>query len=176
MPAHVMPPFMNSLLPRFIFTASKQRYSKIFLYLENSALKVKYFARKDFTMTRSVRICPRCASTRIGRDRNNWLGFIGANPTYSCGECGYTGTVVLEVDEDRAEEAKETVKKSDGALEIKKKDGKDKDINKVKLAAGILFLVMGAPLLYTPISSDFVLGIITSFFGVSLIHMELRKR
>lgn len=125
-------------------------------------------------MVNSVKICPECASRDIKMDRNNWLGFIGMNPTYTCNECGYSGSIALEIDEDKADDAKEALENSDE--EITREVGAENEINKVKLLTGFLFLLMGAPLLYAPLTSDFVIGVITSFFGVSLIHMELRKR
>ncbi|MFB6215769.1 MAG: hypothetical protein ABEJ72_02195 [Candidatus Aenigmatarchaeota archaeon] len=125
-------------------------------------------------MTGSVKICPECASREIEMDRRNWLGFIGQNPTYNCKECGYSGSIVLEIDEDKADDAKKALDDSEEVVPEKKEI--DMEINRVKLITGFVFLLMGVPLLYAPLTSDFIIGIITSFFGVSLVHMELRKR
>lgn len=120
-----------------------------------------------------MKICPRCGSEKIKRNKGNWLGFLGLEPSYTCENCDYTGKIFLEIDRDKLDEAKETIQENaplNLESEIKRK------FNKTRAIVGIIFLLMGIPLLvYSPLGGNFFIGAVSSFIGVALLHTELKK-
>jgi predicted RNA-binding Zn-ribbon protein involved in translation (DUF1610 family) len=51
-------------------------------------------------------ICPACGSVRIRRKPGALEGWL-LPPLYQCGECGYVGRLVLELEEDGSEGVRE---------------------------------------------------------------------
>lgn len=121
-----------------------------------------------------MKICPRCGSEKIRRDKSDWLGFLGFQQSYTCGECDYSGKLFLEIDRERLQEAKETLKNV-GVPDLD--SATTEHFNPVKFTVGIVLIFLGIPpLIYSAIPGDFLIGIISAFFGIALMRNELVKR
>lgn len=117
-------------------------------------------------------ICPKCGSEKIHQDTRDFLGFLGGGPNYVCEECGYKGKLVLEVDSELQEDAKETLEDKD-LPEFQEQP----DFSKTKFVIGAIFLLMGIPLLiYSPLGGNFLVGALSAFIGILILHQEYKKR
>jgi predicted RNA-binding Zn-ribbon protein involved in translation (DUF1610 family) len=54
---------------------------------------------------RKIRVCPKCGSSKIKDAKTSVSGWL-VPTTYYCEDCGYSGTLYVEVDIDEAEKLK----------------------------------------------------------------------
>ncbi|MFP4045689.1 MAG: hypothetical protein ACLFS3_01375 [Candidatus Aenigmatarchaeota archaeon] len=126
-------------------------------------------------MASEIKICPRCASKKIHREKGDWLRFLGNRPSYECEDCGYRGSLILEIDEDRIDDAKEAVENFEGDMDSPMPS--DVEVNRIKLFLGIVFLLLGMPLVfYSSLPGDLFIGAASFFVGLALLRGELKKK
>ncbi len=122
-----------------------------------------------------MRICPSCGSEKIQADRTNILAMLGMDRGYSCPDCGYSGRLFLDIEEDRLDEAREFLKERDQEEFKKQVMDLELGLNRGKFLFGVAFLVMGVPLLTMPVGLNFAIGILSIVIGLTLVVTELKK-
>lgn len=119
-----------------------------------------------------MKICPNCGSENIHQDTKDLIGFLGGGQNYVCENCDYSGELVIEIDPERQDDAKETLKDKNLPRVTKKQE-----FSKFKFGVGIMFLLMGIPLvIYSPVGSNLLVGALSSFIGILLLRKEFKKR
>ncbi len=123
-----------------------------------------------------MRICPSCGSENIRADRTNILAMLGMDRGYTCPECGYSGRLFLDIDDDKLEEAKEFLEERNTDEFKEKIMDYELGFNRGKFAFGMAFLLMGLPLVFLmPVGLNFFIGILSTFIGLVLVHGEAKK-
>lgn len=127
-------------------------------------------------MSEEVKICPQCASKEIHRKKGDWLRFLGNRPSYECENCDYQGSLILEVEKDRLDDAKEAIDNFEGEVSSSPSPS-NAEVNKTKFFLGLVFIFLGlVPIFYRTLPGDFFVGIASFFIGLAILRSEIRKR
>ncbi|NWF94737.1 MAG: hypothetical protein HXY34_01210 [Candidatus Thorarchaeota archaeon] len=59
-------------------------------------------------MTRKIRVCPRCGSTKISEAKTSLSGWL-VPATYFCSDCHYSGMVYVEIDAEDLDKLQSTI-------------------------------------------------------------------